>query len=146
LEHLSGNDQEAWNAEYKLNVKEVANIFVTGLEGIEQEVANAFLPHGHIRDDKWDSLKDEERWALGLDDDAEEDESDEPDFVWEEGHVIYCDDEEDTWYAYDPSENQWYKEENGCGKMTRIKMPEETWVEPMLNWAKSHSQTVGVDV
>lgn len=55
------------------------------------------------------------------------------------GHVTYYNDDNGTWYVYDPVEQKWYIESLlDDEEITEIQTPNEPWVAEVVKWAEKH--------
>lgn len=54
-----------------------------------------------------------------------------------DGCVVYHDEKTETFYMYDPVNEEWYKDNDGNTKST--KKPNRNWTKQIIEWANQHS-------
>jgi hypothetical protein len=52
-----------------------------------------------------------------------------------DGDVLYCDEENATWYTYEPVKEQWYSELPMENSMIEIEAPNTPWAKLIVEWA-----------
>lgn len=122
---FNGSDTQNWNAEYTDKViKKKIHIVRHGVS----------VPNLTDHDDF-------PFWPFANDETEDETPEKEMDCLWDtNGYVSYWNNDDGKWYFYDPIEKQWYKEDpNDNEQITRIKTPDEIWVDEVIEWAEKYA-------
>ncbi len=138
------SNHSEWNAEYKDNVTVEPTFRMTGKE--LRATQSAFSPNNLNEHPWWDNLEQE---AVGFAPNQQlEEQEDETEFdcFWDiNGDVVYWNEEESTFYTYDPLNHLWHKDsDEDNGTIEKIEMPQEPWVEKVVEWANENADDRGL--
>jgi hypothetical protein len=122
------SDMESWKIEYESKVTEK----VTQVK----EVIGAFPKS----DDPLWRDKDDKKWVGFHHVQQSDTELEELECWWNgDGDAQYWDEEDDTWYTYDPVGQQWYIDEDN-ELVTKIETPKKPWAEQVVAWCVRFSK------